>query len=128
MFSVKESKVMYNNMITPNKNLKYEMLLTDFTDDEREEGEDYDDLEASEEGFVLITFNECSYKMINGFPGENPICVIVDKDDNIIDTCSECSLDNYDGDDLSKSMIEWYDKVTCDSCNYDDAFWYTSKE
>lgn len=120
MFQVEKTETLKNNMIPDRKNWRYELSLCD-------DEEYYDmecDLDPEDEEFVIISFKHCTYRLIHGFPGDNPIGIIVDENNNIIDTCGELSMEHYDGDEKSKSIIAWYEIITKDGTDYFSDFWY----
>lgn len=120
MFRVEKSKTLKENMIPEGKNWRFELNLC--SDEECYNMEEYFDPEDEE--FVIISFENCTYRLIHGFPGDNPIGVIVDENDNIVDTCGELSMEHYEGNDMSHSMIEWYEEITENGTNYFSDFWY----
>lgn len=92
----------------------------------------FDDQETRDmwiETFMVLNLDN-DLILIHGFPGDNSVGVIVDKNFKIKNSVGQCASQKYtyyinaiEDDDVS-DIIDWYDEITDCSMTYEDLFWY----
>ena len=92
---------------------------------------DPEDLDKSYDYKILtLKFNDGKTLIVyHGFPGDNPVGCIVNKEGSYLASCGEGGDEIYNKDpsllNHINSFLKWYQTTTENTCNYKDSMFYS---
>jgi hypothetical protein len=64
--------------------------------------------------------------LVHGFPGDNPVGIVVDINKKILTSVGELAQNKYTTHH-AKEISAWYESITMNACDYKDDFWYADR-